>query len=95
MWHDSTGSHRQEAALVDYSAGVVCLFSPDGTLLEIHESKLSPDGLNYVRSLDVDKRWKWKVTVYPIYFPTRSLISSGTGNPTRYVPVLSVHCYFV
>jgi len=50
MWHDSTGFHRQEAALVDYKAGIVHLSSSDGTLLEIPESKLSGDDQAYVRS---------------------------------------------
>lgn len=40
-WQDSTGFHRQEAALVDYEAGIVHLSSSDGVLLEIPENKLS------------------------------------------------------
>ena len=50
MWYDSTGFHRQEAALVDYQAGIVHLSSSDGMLLEVPESKLSGDDLVYVRS---------------------------------------------
>jgi hypothetical protein len=45
-WHDSTGSHRQDAALVDYKAGIVHLSSSAGILLEIPESELSGDDQN-------------------------------------------------
>ena len=58
-WHDSTGVHREEAALVDRKAGVAYLSSSDSTLLEISESKLSEDDLNYIRSVG------HKVTSYP------------------------------
>ncbi|KAF9648297.1 kinase-like protein [Thelephora ganbajun] len=50
-WHDSTSSHWQEGALVDYKAGIVHLSSSDGTLLEIPESKLSSEDLSYVRNV--------------------------------------------
>jgi hypothetical protein len=73
VWHDSTGSHRQEAALVDYKAGIVHLSSSDATLLEIPEDKLSPDDMDYVRSQDVYKEEKRKVTSYLFCFPVHSL----------------------
>jgi len=55
-WQDSTGFHRQEAALVDYEAGIVFLSLSDGMLLEVPESKLSGVDRNYVRSQDVYRR---------------------------------------
>ena len=64
VWHDSTGLHRQDAAIVDYEAGIVHLSSSDGTLLEIPEGKLSPEDLTYVRSQDVYKKGKPKVNCY-------------------------------
>lgn len=38
---------------MDYKTGIVHLFSSDGTLLEIPESKLSSEDLTYIRSPDV------------------------------------------
>ena len=61
MWHDSTGFHRHEAALVDYSAGIVHLSSPDGTLLEIPEGKLCQVDIDHVRSRDIYKGGERKV----------------------------------
>lgn len=49
-WHDSSGVHRQEAALVGYKDGVVHLSSPDGMLEEISEDKLSRADITYLRS---------------------------------------------
>jgi len=68
-WHDSTGSHRQDAALVDYNGGIVHLSSSDGTLLEIPEGKLSPEDQNYVRSQYRRKKRKRTVTTYIYPFP--------------------------
>jgi len=59
-WHDSSGLHRLEAALVDYKAGVVRLSSADGTLLEIPEGGLSPGDQEYVQSSDVYKKPRQK-----------------------------------
>ena len=59
---------------MDYQAGVIHLSSFDGTLLEIRESKLSPDDLNYIRSKDVYKRAQVKVTSYYICFADHPLI---------------------
>ena len=64
VWHDSTGLHRQDAALVDYKAGIVHLPSSDGTLLEIPESELCQEDIDYVRSQDVYKRAERKVNSY-------------------------------
>jgi len=72
-WHDSTGLHRQEAALVDCKAGVVRLSSSDGILLEIPESDLSEDDLGYVRSQGYGKGQQ-KVTFYFVRVHFRSLI---------------------
>ena len=47
---------------MDYNAGIVHLSSSDGMLFEIREGKLSPDDLDYVRSLDVYKKAQHKVT---------------------------------
>jgi len=61
-WHDSSGSHWHEAALVDCKDGIVHLSSSDGRLLEIHESKLSSGDLNYLRSSDVYRKAHHKGT---------------------------------
>ena len=58
---------------MDYQAGVIHLSSSDGTLLEIRESKLSADDLNYIRSQDFYKQVQGKVTSY-IYFADHPLI---------------------
>lgn len=55
---------------MDRKAGVAYLSSSDGTLLEISESKLSEDDLNYIRSVG------HKVTSYLFHFPFRSLSNS-------------------
>jgi len=54
---------------VDYNAGVIRLSLPDYTSLEIQEGKLSPEDLNYVRSLDVYKRAQRRVIVCTHYPP--------------------------
>ena len=79
---------------MDYKAGVVHLSSSDGTLLEIPESKLSPEDLTYVQSLDGYKKEKRKVTSCLFFFPVHSLILFGTGIPTRYVLSRSVSRHF-
>ena len=68
VWHDSTGSHQQDAALVDYNGGIIHLSSSDGTLLEIPEGKLSPEDLNYVKSLYGHKRAQRKVFSFFLSF---------------------------
>ena len=64
VWHDSTGLHQKDAALVDYKAGIVHLSLSDGTLLEIPESELCQEDIDYVRSQDVYKRAERKVNSY-------------------------------
>jgi len=59
---------------VDYQAGVVHLSSSDGTLLEIRESKLAADDLNYIRSQDVYKQAQHKVISYYFCFAVHPLI---------------------
>ncbi|KAF9648264.1 kinase-like protein [Thelephora ganbajun] len=59
-WHDSTGSHREEAALMDYKAGIVYLSSSNGALLEISEGKLSPSDVSYIQSQDMYKKAQGK-----------------------------------
>ena len=49
-WHDSTLTHREEAAFVDYKDGIVHLSSPEGTLLQVDEHELGQDDLLYLRS---------------------------------------------
>lgn len=93
MWHESTGSHRQEAALVGYNAGIVHLSSPDGTLLEIQEGKLSPDDFNHVRSLDVYKNWKRKVTSYPFELPAHLLTHPEQEPQPGMGPPLPRFCF--
>ena len=63
---------------MDRKAGVAYLSSSDGTLLEISESKLSEDDLNYIRSIG------HKVTSYLFHFPFRSLNNFGTDTATGY-----------
>ena len=94
VWHDSTGLHRQDAALVDYKAGIVHLSSSDGTILEIPKGKLSPEDLTYVQSQDVYKQGKRKVTPYLFRFPVYSLILFGTGLRRWCVPSRSAYCCF-
>ena len=59
---------------MDHRAGVVHLSSSNGVLLEVRESKLSVDDINYLRSQDVYKKELRKVTSYLFRFPFRSLI---------------------
>ena len=92
MWHDSTGSHRHDAALVDDKAGAVHLSSADGALLEIPKDKLSPEDLNYLRSIDADKKAKSKVSPHLSHLLVHPLIQFGTGFHVRYVPNHSVNC---
>jgi hypothetical protein len=61
-WRDSTGIHWHEAALADFRAGTVYLFSSDGTLLEIPEEKLAQDDLIHLQSQDVYKKPHHRVT---------------------------------
>lgn len=49
---------------MDYSAEIVHLSSPDGTLLEIPEIKLCQEDIDYVRSQDVYKGGERKVNSY-------------------------------
>ena len=83
---------------MDYKTGVVHLSSSDGTLLEIPESKLSPEDLTYVRAQDIYKKGKHKVTSYLFRLPVHSLIFFGTGFPGGYVYGCSAHrcfsCYY-
>ena len=79
---------------MDYSGGVVHLSSSDGAVLEIPESKLSPDDLDYVRSLYVHKKGRGKVTSNFCCSPCHLLISFGTGTSTRCVPSRSAHYCF-
>lgn len=60
-WHDSTDTHRQEAAFVDYKGGIIHLSSSDGTLLQIDEHKLSQDDLLYLQSQQVYQKAQRKV----------------------------------
>lgn len=55
IWRDSTGLHRQEAALLSYKEGIVHLSSSDGSLVVIPEDQLSQDDLNYLESQNVHK----------------------------------------
>jgi hypothetical protein len=59
---------------VDNKAGIVHLSSSDGTLLEIPEDKLSPEDLNYLRSIDADKKAKHKVIPHLFHFLVHPLI---------------------
>ena len=59
---------------MDYKAGIVHLSSSDGMLLEIPESKLSGEDLNYIRSQDVYRKVQHKVTSYLFCVPFHSLI---------------------
>ena len=63
MWYDSTGFYQQEAAIVDYTTGIVHLCSPDGILLDVAESELSSEDLRYVRSLGVWRKAQRRVII--------------------------------
>ena len=91
-WHDSSGSHWHEAALVDCKDGTVHLSSSDGRLLEINESKLSSGDLNYLQSSDVYRKAHRKVNSSFFCFPVHSLISPGIGIPW-YGSSRSARCY--
>jgi len=52
-WHDSSGSHHLEAALVDYNAGNVRLSSSTGALVEVSVDLLSQADQDYVKELNV------------------------------------------
>ena len=68
-----------------YNSGIIHLSSSDGAVLEIPESKLSRDDLDYVRSLYVHKKGRGKVISNLCRSPYHLLISFGTGTPTRCV----------
>jgi len=59
---------------VDYKAGTVHLSSSNGMLLEVPESKLSMDDLNYLRSQEAYKKEQRKVTSNFFRLAFRSLI---------------------
>lgn len=63
---------------MDYKAGIVHLSSSDGTLLEIPESKLSGNDLNYIRSQNICRRIQRKVA-YLFRVPFRSEQASQDG----------------
>ena len=63
-WHDSTNTHREEAAFVNYKDGIVHLSSSDGTLLQIDERKLAQDDLLYLQSQPVYQKAQRKVTLF-------------------------------
>ena len=58
---------------MDYQAEVVRLSSSDGTLLEIRESELSANDLNFIQSQDVYKQAQRKVTSYYFCFTVHPL----------------------
>lgn len=70
-WYDSTGLHWLHGSLAFYKDGAVRLSSPDGTLFEIAEEKLSRHDLAYLWSQQLYKSAQPKVT-FSTLFPSQS-----------------------
>lgn len=69
---------------MDHNAGVVHLSSSNGTSIEIHEDKLSTEDLNYVRSLDMQKRAQRRVITSTCYPPFFAELVCGRGTLSVY-----------